>query len=277
MDGSPVQGAGTQRVVDRRPITHVPDANDGAIDLSGVFNFRDLASAQAAGGSLRSRLVYRADGINRCRDTETQMIADLGVRRVLDLRTDRERMADGVFDHPDIVTVHIPMIENLEALADRLDEVDAELMAEFYLTIAADNSGAIALCIAEIIASAADDEPVVVHCTAGKDRTGIVSALVLALAGVDDRHIADDYARSAAAVARLHAWQREREATTRLDELADAGFGPAHQAQLMSADPATIVAFLDGIRRHYGSVEDYLAWGGTDRSELDRVRRVFAA
>lgn len=263
-------------MLDQRRIGDRVAADDAPIELTGVFNFRDLATAQAAAGALRSRLIYRSDGINRCRDTETQLIADLGVRRVLDLRTDRERATDGVFGHPTIVTVHIPMVERLEALADQAAADRDDLMLEYYLSIAANNSGAIALCIAEVIASAADNEPIIVHGTAGKDRTGIVAALVLALAGVDDHRIAIDHARSSTAVARLHAWHRERNMATRIDELAAAGIGSLHQAQLMSAEPNTIVAFLDGIRRHYGSVEDYLAWGGTDRSELERVRRVLA-
>ncbi|MEZ5229227.1 MAG: tyrosine-protein phosphatase [Acidimicrobiales bacterium] len=105
----------------------------------------------------------------------------------LDLRTDRERSADGVFEHPDIVTVHIPMLEQLEHLADRRSELGGDLMLEFYLGIAASNSGAIALTIAELIASVLDNEPVIFHATlGGKDRTGIIAALAPALAGVDD-------------------------------------------------------------------------------------------
>ncbi len=236
-----------------------------------MFNFRDLATAQASPGLLRRGLVYRSDGINRCRNAETDTVAQLGVRRVLDLRTDAERTADGVFEHRDIVTVHVPMLESLDALADRLDEIGDDLMPEFYLSIAAANSGAIALCIAEIIASAFDAEPLNFHCTGGKDRTGIVAGLALALAGVDDHMIARDYARSSAAIPHLEAWYRERRSTTRIDRLAADGFTEDHRAQLLSAEPGTMLAFLHGIRQHYGSVQDFLIWGGTNPAELDRV------
>lgn len=246
------------------------------LGLRGVRNLRDLASAKPANARLRSGLIYRADGLHRCGHDAAQLVADLGVRRVLDLRTDRERSADGVFEHPDIVTVHIPMLEQLEHLADRRSELGGDLMLEFYLGIAASNSGAIALTIAELIASVLDNEPVIFHATLGKDRTGIIAALALALAGVDDHLIALDYARSADALAQQGDGQRDNPMTERRSLLAAIGFGDREQAQLLGAVPATMRGFLDRIRRHYGSIEDYLAWGGTDRAELERVRAALA-
>ncbi len=270
MDGFPDQTAAAA------PRTIDTDRRSTTLGLTGVYNFRDLAGAQGSHGPLRRGLIYRSDGINRCCPDETQIIADLGIRRILDLRTNSERDTDGVFLHPDIVTVHIPMIETFHELGDRADELGDRLMPEFYLGIAAANSGAIALCIAEIITSATDDEPLLVHCTAGKDRTGIVAALALAVAGVDDHQIAIDYARSNDAIPLIEQWYRERRGAARSDRLTELGFDEEQRAQFNSASPATMLEFLSGIRRHYGSVEDYLVWGGTDRAELDRCRRVFS-
>lgn len=232
---------------------------------SGVTNFRDLAEANASSDPLRSGLIYRSDALHRCRRPEIEQLAALRVRRILDLRaetqadavpaagtrtkgtrandpwaghtpTDAELTITRLFQRHGIVTVRIPMVKDDTA---RDTCVGPDELAEFYLDLAVANSGAIVLCMAEIIAGAADHEPLVIQGSTGTDRTGIVTALALALAGIDDRRIALDYARSA------------------------------------TAEPETMIAFLRSIRQHYGSAQDFLVWGGADRSELDRCRSVF--
>lgn len=207
--------------------------------VSGVGNFRDLAEAQGATGPLRSGLIYRSDALHRCRRPEIDQLTAMGIRRILDLRTDAEQGPASLFHQCGIVTVRIPMIKDEAVLAEQTDRLGPDALPEFYLDLAAANSGAIVLCIAEIIAGAADHEPLVIQGDTGTDRTGIVAALALSLAGLDEGRIALDYARSD------------------------------------TAEPATMLAFLSGMRRHYGSVEDFLAWGGTDRAELDRYTSVF--
>lgn len=220
-------------------LTYCVDVERGIeVERSSVGNFRDLADTLGA-GPLRSGLIYRSDALHRYRKSDLDDLARLGIRRVLDLRTDPERSNDRVSDHDGIVTVRIPMIKDQRLLADRNARPAADGLAECYLDLAAANSGAIVLCIAEIIAAARDDEPVVIQGATGTDRTGVVAAVALALAGVDDHRIAADYSRSA------------------------------------SAEPATMMAFLRGMRHHYGSVQGFLAWGGTDRAELEHCSTAF--
>jgi protein tyrosine/serine phosphatase len=241
--------------------------------MSGVFNFRDLTIGHHSGpNALRAGLIYRSDGLHRCPPDERIRVAELGIRRVLDLRTERECVADGAFEYPGIVTVHIPVLENYDLIAGRLDAIGDDLMPEFYRTLAQRNGGAIALCIAEIVASVVDREPVVVHCTAGKDRTGVVAAIVLSLAGVNDADIAADFARSGDAIPKLNQWYWERHSVTPIEQLAARGFGPQHQDQILGADPATMIAFLATLRADYGSITDYLVWAGADRAQLERLR-----
>lgn len=234
-----------------------------------LFNFRDVADAcERSPVRLRRGILYRSDGLNHCSSEARDQIHEMGIRRVLDLRTDREREAFGVFAHPDIVTVHIPMLDNHEAAGQRFDDVDGDPLAEFYLRLACINSAAVALSLAEIVTSALDDEPVAVHCTGGKDRTGVVTALVLAVLGVDEETIAADYARSVTAIPRVYASYRECYGQTPVDYLLDRGMNPIRIHQFLDAQPTTIRHFLHSIRHQFGSVPDYLLWAGVDHRQL---------
>ena len=99
-----------------------------------------------------------------------------------------------------------------------------------------------------------DALPAVFHCTAGKDRTGVLSALVLSLLGVDEPTVVADYALSGAAMLRLRAklilkYPEGRETLENIDEV-------------FSADPAQMELLLDHLRDQYGSVEAYVAGFG---------------
>ncbi len=216
-----------------------PD-DDGGVAPVGprpAFGVHELGVHDFAGGKrgtngpLRPGAVFRTDALHRCPPGDTGWVADLEIRRVLDLRTDHERESDGVFRHPDVVTVHVPMVDDVDRLRRRSDRADGGPVEDFYLAVAADNSGAVALSVAEVIASAVDGEPVALHGNGERNRTDIVAALVLALAGVDDADIADSGTRSAEAVQE----------------------------------------FLTGVRHHYGSVADFLVWAGADRNQLERL------
>jgi protein-tyrosine phosphatase len=107
--------------------------------------------------------------------------------------------------------------------------------------------------------------PAVFHCSAGKDRTGVVAALVLAALGVDDDQIAGDYHLSAPAMDRLVAW-----ITAHRPEVAE------HMARqpraLLECPQDAILVFLHRLRRRHGGVESYLADIGVDRATLDDLR-----
>jgi protein tyrosine/serine phosphatase len=104
----------------------------------------------------------------------------------------------------------------------------------------------------------------VVHCTAGKDRPGVLCALVLSLVGVDERTVVEDYAISARAMEVLRA-----RLFARHPELADA-FGELDE--VFSAHPAQMEQLLDHLRVQYGSVESYVASIGASRELVDGLR-----
>ena len=109
---------------------------------------------------------------------------------------------------------------------------------------------------------------VVVHCQIGKDRTGLVCALLLALAGVADDAIAADYAASESRVQPLVA------------EWIESAFEPAERARrswLSTAGPETMLATLSLIERRFGGVEGYLQAAGSSFAQLEAVRRRLVA
>ena len=97
-----------------------------------------------------------------------------------------------------------------------------------------------------------DAYPLVFHCFAGKDRTGILTALVLGLLGVADADIAEDYALSQSAMHRLLDWLRIQPGENAADL-------DSSSAAIVAAEPETMAAFLQGFRAAHGSFEAYAA------------------
>jgi protein-tyrosine phosphatase len=149
-------------------------------------------------------------------------------------------------------------------LRGEIPEVSAAMMADVYLTILdlhPDSFGT-------VVARAADPAslPMVVHCTAGKDRTGVASAVLLAALGVDDDTIAADYELST-----------EFQARARVDavrpQLDAAGIRFEKVEAYFLAPRAVIAATLDGLRERYGGVGGYLTGhAGLHRATLDKLR-----
>jgi protein-tyrosine phosphatase len=235
-----------------------------------VFNLRDLGGYPTRdGGTTRWRRLFRADGLHRTDSHGGETVAALGIRRVIDLRTDDERVNDGFFTHPSIENFHIPIIETLWKMSELGGADQADFLLTGYRLMATDNGarlGQALLFIAEH-----GHEPLVFHCAAGKDRTGVVAALLLALVGVSDEVIAEDFALSAPAAQQMAKWY-EANRGAMAERTARMGFDRDQAMRLLSAEPATILTFLHGLRAQHGSIEAYVARHGVDQAAIDRLR-----
>ena len=220
-----------------------------SIRFDNVFNFRDLGGHRTVDGqTVRFRRLYRADDLCRLDGADLDRFAALGIRTVLDLRRpneleERGRIAasDG-FEYRHIHVKHTkwepadftPPGARVAYLVDRyleMAELGADGLAEA-LRVVADPAAA----------------PLVFHCVAGKDRTGLVAAFTLHLLGVSDDDIADDYARSELAEAPNWAWQVRR--------LPDP---PARRWEQFTVSPReAILRFFARVRDEHGSIEEYL-------------------
>jgi protein-tyrosine phosphatase len=226
-----------------------------------VFNFRDLGGYDTADGRVvRWRTVFRADGVHRLTIDD---IAPLGVRTVLDLRTPTE-LERGRFTHDSVGYHHLPILETTwdrEALNVEIDA--AEFLAARYLEMLDEGRESIARAL-HILADP-ESLPLVFHCAAGKDRTGVVAAIVLDLLGVRDDDIAGDYSLSRLGMDRFRAWIIET-----YPEAADA---MSDQPQAFLAAPAEAMhLFLAGLRERHGSVDAYATSLGVSDDVVGAVR-----
>lgn len=221
---------------------------DRMITLEGAVNFRDLGGYEAGDGThTRWRTLFRADGLGELTEADLSVLRQIGIRTVIDLRSGSE-LERGRFDveaHP-VAFHHFPFIDELPDAQD-FDRRPG-LLGTQYLEIVRDAGSQIVAAL-EVLASP-DAVPAVFHCTAGKDRTGVLSAVLLSLLGVDEPTVVADYALSGAAMARLRAkiiakYPESRETIENIDEV-------------FSADPAQMEQLLDHIAEQYGSVSAYV-------------------
>lgn len=222
-------------------------------------NVRGLGGLPTAdGGRLRPGALVRADHLGRLTDQGMTALQDHGISRIIDLRNEAEAAAP---IHPFAGTP----IYRLLPLIDPAREPERDLVAErtkaaTYRGSVLRNGHAIGAAIGAIADAPAGG--VIVHCAVGRDRTGMIVALVLAAAGVPDELIAADYSYTAECL------RSEHEAA--LAAVTD----PAARAALLEqqASPAeNILGMLRVATERYGDVRRYLLGNGVTPAQLDRL------
>jgi len=232
------------------------------IALEGAVNFRDLGGyATEDGLRTRWRVLFRADGLSELTETDLEVMRELGIRTVVDLRSGQEveQSRFNVEAHP-VTFHHYPFIK---ALPNAEDFARAPGFLGTQYTEMLDE--ATPQIIGALSALAAPDaRPAVFHCTAGKDRTGLLSALVLSLLGVPEETVIADYALSDADMSRLRA--------KLIKKYPDGGSVIADSDVLFSADPANMVALFAHLRNRYGTVAEYAVQVGVPAGVVERLR-----
>jgi protein-tyrosine phosphatase len=242
-------------------------SEDRSLSWDGCLNVRDLGGlAMEGGGVTRSAAILRADSIRKLTDAGWEAMLKYGVASILDLRFHSELADDPPRDVP-IDVIHISVLP--EPDAEVWQEMDAIGDAE---SDAATGTRAVYLEFLERYGSKfaealeavanAPQGPLVIHCVGGKDRTGLVSALVLRLAGVSIGDVAADYALSEANL-RPEAAMWIGMATSEEERI---------QRERRSHTPAQVmIGVLEELEHRYGSVAGYLRTNGASEPALKEV------
>ena len=248
------------------------------LDLEGAYNLRDIGGYETAEGrTTRPRTLYRSDSLHRLTPDSQRALVSEGLRTVVDLR-----VTQAVTEHPNVFAessevdyrwVNVmgdePLVEvsdiNVSALGpDRPPDIYAAI-----LDVRREWMGRVVKHLA-----APGTLPALYHCNSGRDRAGLVTMLLLSIAGVPPETIVRDYSSSA-----TYLWRRipDREAGKRLrldPEGFDASeeFRQAFETERNIAPPHAMRTSIEHLDREYGGVRPYLTGVGVTDEELERLR-----
>ena len=234
------------------------------IELDGCVNFRDLGGYPTLDGRrLRWRRIFRSDALHELSPSDVKRLrGELALSDILDLRSSGELAAEGrgPLAEEAIAFHHTPLFDGDTMSSDHSDARTMSLGERYVglLEFARPQ-------IATVIRLLADAEGgAVFHCAAGKDRTGLISAVLLGVLGVSDELIVSDYARSAdqidAIIDRVMRMKGYEEALEKMP------------ADTLHAKPESMEALLAHVGSQHGSMLDYLCTSGVDLDVIERLR-----
>jgi protein tyrosine/serine phosphatase len=225
--------------------------DDRYVDLEGCYNFRDLGGyAGRDGRRMRRGLLYRSDALHHLTAADVERLrGELGLRLIIDVRSAHEVTTENsspLATHP-VRYEHLPLFGN-----QTMREEDApDDLGDLYYMMMRYAREPIASVIEQIAAS---EDPLVFHCAAGKDRTGVISALLLSLLGVSEADVVEDYVSTSRnldqIVARLRASESYSSIFTELPP------------ETLHAEARTMEGLLERIAWEFGSMQGYAEWSG---------------
>ena len=231
-------------------------------ELGGIYNMRDLGGFPGLGGRMvKTGMLYRASSLHRLDDP--QAWGDFDAKCVIDLRFDREREA---FPLPEFITdyLHAPILPDHW----KADEEARKLPAEQYLVTVyhemLELGGEAIRTILEALAFG-DSYPAVFFCMAGKDRTGVVAAILLDLLGVSESDIAGDFTLSGDEVMALVEYLKGRE------NIEDHPMMNQRE-ELMRVPRSAIEIFLAEVDTKFGGLSGYVAQLDVPSATVEALR-----
>jgi len=224
----------------------MPDANR-SLNFPALLNARDLGGYPTRDGAeTRWRSLLRADDLVQLTDAGLRAIADYGIETVVDLRWPEEVAASPSPISANLPHVRYHQISLLARTGAEWDELRDACTKEMWKCTVLDNARSELKTVLRVIANSSP-APLLFHCVAGKDRTGVIAALLLAIADVTPTAIAHDYAMS----------------TTRLRD--------AYLQRYAKQDPAEVIEAVRCPEEGVHNMLAYLQQAGGIRSYLERI------
>lgn len=252
------------------PETGFTVAAQRCLDLDGPDNFRDLGGYPTRHGPpTRWGRAFRSDRLDGLSARDQAVIESLGISTVFDLRSNAE-VAAAPDRLPGTVThVHLPMSSDvaqhrsmLTRIVDgTLTKFDNDDMAAGYLNMLEGFGD----YFTEVIDAVAAGDRILFHCTAGKDRTGVMAMVLLGLAGVPEPHLLDDYEIS-------RQYRRPATDSRFQDQIRAAGFDPRDFETMWLSPRVVMRQTLEGLRQRWGGHAGYLASIGVRPEMVEAAR-----
>ncbi|OCH88331.1 hypothetical protein OBBRIDRAFT_758450 [Obba rivulosa] len=233
------------------------------VSIAGVVNVRDLGSypsITSPGCITRPRFIFRSAEVSSITEEGVTQLKALGVKKVFDMRSDTEIERYGTpcpeLEGIEIVRVPVFKVEDYspEMMAKRFElyaSGQTEAFMELYSQIL-DHAGPAFGVIIRHIRDHPDDG-ILFHCTAGKDRTGVLAAIILKLAGVDNESIAEDYG-----LTRIGREPARQKVMARLAKVPLFATNTEAARNMFSSRAEVMLAFLEVLQTKYGDVVEYL-------------------
>lgn len=225
--------------------------------VPGTYNFRDLGGLPAGVGTIRPGRLLRSDALTGLPDAGFAALTDLGIRTAIDLRERNERRLDPPTVAEGTVIHHRPLF------GDAFDLADGWGLPEIYAGLLEHCGDRLAGVVALLAGTGA--LPAVIFCSAGKDRTGLVTALTLSALGVADDVVAEEYARTERV---MHGAFRD----VLVERSRRAGHNVQELAVKLGSPASLMLETLADLRERHGGAGGYLRDHGLPADALDRLR-----
>jgi hypothetical protein len=243
------------------------ESPDRILPLVGAYNFRDLGGYPTEDGRLtRWGRLFRSDTLHELTLADLAVLRDLGLAGVIDLRTASElaHTGRGLLGDEPIRFLHASVLQEEGGESVGVPEPAGDDQGERYLWYL--DAGRQALIDALTMVAEDSSYPLVFHCTAGKDRTGVLAALVLDIVGVRHEIIVEDYALTGTRLELIRArLRRDPLYRDRLDQI---------PASRMGVEAASMERFLQGLHERHGDAASWARSAGMDAEAITQISRL---
>ena len=231
--------------------------NERRIPLAGLYNLRDLGGI----GRVSAGRIWRADDPAAIGRQGVAHLHELGLRAVIDLREPGEAKGASHLYGEAVQYWNAPLFGGLNLSAPEIVSADDPLLA-LYLRALTDSAGRFVQALR--LLAQAPDGAVLIHCTVGKDRTGMLTALLLRLAGASDAEIVADYTETGRHIGPVLDRLRDRAAAQKWDL--------ALLSRYWRSEAETMHGFLAALDDRHGGADGFLTQAGLTPAELDTLR-----